>query len=68
MASFDFVRSYQIRLYRADGATSLVYDFLGLDDDQARAFLDVIDDDGFDHFEIWRGMELIADGGGHLLH
>jgi hypothetical protein len=68
MAKLERVFSYEIRLYRADGKTSLVYDFLCPDDDTARTLLSSLEDYQFDGYEIWRGMVLIATGIPILLH
>jgi len=59
---------YEIRLINRAGRTSLVYTVQCWSDDHAREKLLAIDEETYDHFEIWRGMQIVAEGGSRIIH
>ena len=56
-------RKYELRLLERDGRTIGVYAFNCSSDEKAKARIFTITDQLYDRFEIWKGMERIAEGG-----
>lgn len=60
--------TYEMRLTNKRGKTTLVYNVECADDQQAREKILTLEDIHYVRYEIWRGMDLLAEGPQFIVH